>query len=103
MTGAAPAKRCVVAYATPARQYLWRIELSADADVAQALAAARRLAEAQGVSEVPWGEAPVGIFGEVCARSAIPLDGDRIEIYRPLAQDPRQGRRERTRRARRGR
>jgi len=37
--------RCVVAYATRERQYLWSIELPARATIAEALTAARRIAE----------------------------------------------------------
>ena len=54
------------------------------ATVADALAAAR--AQAAGV-DVPW-DADVGIFGELCDRAAVPRDGDRIEIYRPLKVGP---------------
>ncbi len=97
MSGPARAKRCLVAYATRERQYLWAVELPPGADVAQALAAARHLAP--GV-DVRWDDAEVGIFGEPCSRSHVPRDGDRIEIYRPLAEDPRQARRERARRTR---
>jgi putative ubiquitin-RnfH superfamily antitoxin RatB of RatAB toxin-antitoxin module len=97
----APRKRCLVAYATAQRQYLWSVELAAEADVAAALAAARRQAEASGGEpEVPWDSAPVGIFGEPCTRAAVPLEGDRIELYRPLEHDPRQSRRQRVQRAR---
>jgi uncharacterized protein len=90
-------KRCVVAYATTARQYLWTVELAPQASIDDALAAARRLAPAL---DVPWDSAPVGIFGELRARSDVPREADRIEIYRPLPQDPRELRRERVRLAR---
>ena len=43
---------------------------------------------------VPW-DADVGIFGELCERDAVPRDGDRIEIYRPLKSDPKVSRRAR--------
>jgi putative ubiquitin-RnfH superfamily antitoxin RatB of RatAB toxin-antitoxin module len=46
---------------------------------------------------VPWDTATVGIFGEVCARSVLPRDGDRIELYRPLRIDPKEARRSRAR------
>lgn len=85
-------KRCLVAYATEQRQYLWSVELEPEADVAAALLAARRTAPD---APVPWDSAPVGIFGELCGRDASPVDGDRIELYRPLAQDPRARRRAR--------
>jgi uncharacterized protein len=92
-------KHCLVAYATRERQYLWRIEVPENASVQEVLAAARGLAAD---AAVPWDEASTGIFGEPCARTDVPRDGDRIELYRPLAQDPKQARRERVRRLRRG-
>jgi putative ubiquitin-RnfH superfamily antitoxin RatB of RatAB toxin-antitoxin module len=84
-------KTCLVVYATPARQWSWTVELPDAARVADALAQAR--AQVAGL-EVPW-DADVGIFGELCARDAIPRDGDRIEIYRPLTSDPKESRRAR--------
>jgi putative ubiquitin-RnfH superfamily antitoxin RatB of RatAB toxin-antitoxin module len=90
-------KHCVVAYATAARQYLWEVELPVDATIQQALDEARR---SSGVQDVPWDEADVGLFGEVKPRSEIPRDGDRIELYRPLAHDPKESRRDRVKRIR---
>ena len=84
-------KRCTVAYATPERQWLWVVTLPDSATVADALEQAR--AQAAGL-EVPW-NADVGVFGELCDRAAVPRDGDRIEIYRPLKADPKVSRRER--------
>ena len=84
-------KRCTVAYATPERQWLWAVTLADSATVADALEQAR--AQVAGL-EVPW-NADVGIFGELCDRAAVPRDGDRIEIYRPLKADPKESRRER--------
>ena len=83
-------KHCVVAYADSARQYLWPVTLSAEATVAEAIAAARR--QAQDL-EIPWDGAPVGIFGEPCSRTDVPADGDRIVLYRALSDDPRVRRR----------
>jgi uncharacterized protein len=88
----------VVAYATRDEQWLWTVNLPETATVADALAEARRIANR---ADVPWDSAPVGIFGQPCARTDIPQDGDRIEIHRPLASDPRQRRRERVRTERR--
>jgi len=90
-------KRCVVAYATRGQCLLWAVDLPRPATVADALAAARAIASND---EVPWDSASVGIFGELCHRNAIPIDGDRIEIYRPLANDPREIRRRRVRQLR---
>jgi putative ubiquitin-RnfH superfamily antitoxin RatB of RatAB toxin-antitoxin module len=99
MSPAAPGKRCVVAYATRSRQYLWSVELPLDASIADALAAAR--AAADPAAAIPWDSAPVGIFGEPRARTDRCADGDRIELYRPLRRDPRERRRERVQRERR--
>ena len=86
-------KHCVVAYADPARQYLWSVVLPAEATIADAIEAARRQAPQ---AEVPWEIAPVGIFGESRSRSDLPADGDRIELYRLLDADPRARRRARS-------
>jgi len=83
-------KHCLVAYAEPARQYLWPVVLPADATIGEALEAARR--QAQG-ADIPWDSAPVGIFGELRSRADRPADGDRIELYRPLSEDPKTRRR----------
>ena len=84
-------KRCVVAYATRDEQWLWNVELPEDATVADALNEARALAKRD---DIPWGSAPLGIFGQPCQRTDVPADGDRIELYRPLAADPRERRRQ---------
>jgi putative ubiquitin-RnfH superfamily antitoxin RatB of RatAB toxin-antitoxin module len=90
-------KRCVVAYATRERQYLWRVELAVNASIQDAIAAARLQAPS---ADVPWDEAPVGIFGELRARTDLPAEGDRIELYRALPRDPREERRARVRQSR---
>jgi len=90
-------KCCLVVYALPDRQWQWQVTLG-DADtVAEALVQARAQA---GEVEVPW-ESQVGIFGALCDRNAVPRDGDRIEIYRPLRADPKVTRRERAKGQRR--
>ena len=83
-------KHCVVAYGDRSRQYLWRVALPAEASIAEAIEVARR--QAPDV-DVPWDSAPVGIFGEPRSRADVPADGDRIELYRPLRDDPRARRR----------
>ncbi|MGD9597846.1 MAG: RnfH family protein [Steroidobacteraceae bacterium] len=99
-------KRCTVAYALPDAQWLWPVELADDATAADALAAARDLAARESaaldieVADVPWDTAPVGVFGVTCARGHVLADGDRLEIYRGLAADPRVRRRERVARER---
>jgi uncharacterized protein len=84
-------KHCIVVFATPARQWLWPMDLPDGATVGDALDAARQQAAG---AEVPW-DADVGIFGELCDRATVPREGDRIEIYRPLRLDPKESRRAR--------
>jgi putative ubiquitin-RnfH superfamily antitoxin RatB of RatAB toxin-antitoxin module len=84
-------KTCLVVFALPERQWSWSVILADGATVADALAAARITA---GDAPVPW-DAEVGLFGEVCGRDAVPRDGDRVEIYRPLRSDPKASRRAR--------
>jgi len=84
-------KRCVVAYATRDAQWLWPVEVPQDANVAAVIGAARLVANRD---EVPWESAALGIFGQPCQRTDVPADGDRIEIYRPLAADPKARRRQ---------
>jgi putative ubiquitin-RnfH superfamily antitoxin RatB of RatAB toxin-antitoxin module len=90
-------KRCVVAYATRERQYLWAVDVPVDATVADVIEAARQLADEP---DVPWETAPVGIFGQLRERSDCPAEGDRVEIYRPLPSDPRDKRRQRVQKQR---
>jgi putative ubiquitin-RnfH superfamily antitoxin RatB of RatAB toxin-antitoxin module len=92
-------KRCQVAFALPARQFLWSVALPASATVAQLLEQAQLQARARGEdASVPWDSQSLGIFGEPCRREDVPRDGDRLEIYRPLRHDPRASRRTRVRR-----
>lgn len=96
-------KRCVVVYALRGHQWSWSVELPAEATIEDALACARAAAKAGSGPplDVPWDSAATGIHGEVQPRSAVPLPGDRIEIYRPLAADPKESRRARVKRSRR--
>jgi hypothetical protein len=85
-------KRCRVVFDTERGPLECELELPQQATVAAALEAARaRLADLP----VDWESAPTGIFGESCARERVPVDGDRIEVYRMLLADPRQSRRNR--------
>jgi uncharacterized protein len=84
-------KRCLVTYATRERQYLWAVDVPTEATIAEIVEAARQLADEP---DVPWETAPVGVFGEPRERTDIPAEGDRVELYRPLQNDPRDKRRE---------
>ena len=85
-------KRCAVVFALPVQQRIWQVELPDHATVEDALRQARAQSGEPGI---PWEHADVGIFGELCVRGAVPRDGDRIELYRPLSSDPKASRRAR--------
>lgn len=90
-------KRCLVAYATRERQYLWAVDVPLEATIAETIEAARQLADEP---DVPWDTASVGIFGQLRTRTDRPAEGDRVELYRPLPSDPRETRRQRVQQAR---
>ena len=91
--------RCAFAIALAEWQGEFSLAIEEGATVAQVLQAARAELQRKGVSveENFWMHAPVGIFGERCERDRIVREGDRIEIYRPLAVDPKAARRDRAR------
>lgn len=78
-----------VVYALPDGARCITIELAAGARVRDALAAS-------GFETTN----PVGIFGKRVPLEHPLADGDRVEIYRPLAIDPKEARRRRARRKR---
>lgn len=92
-------KRVVVVYALPERQWSWPLDLPDTATAGDALARARVVA---GEVAVPW-DGPIGIFGVLCGRDAVPRDGDRVEVYRALKADPKESRRERAKAGRKAR
>lgn len=86
-----------IVYAEPQRAILKTLQLPAGARVADALRAAALEPDFTGVD---LDNSALGIFGRL-ARQDEPLrDGDRIEIYRPLAADPKEARRARVKEAR---
>jgi putative ubiquitin-RnfH superfamily antitoxin RatB of RatAB toxin-antitoxin module len=86
-----------VTYAEPHRAIVKAYRLALPATIDDALRLAAADPEFAGVDFV--GSA-VGIFGRVSALSQALTDGDRVEIYRPLAADPKSARRARAREAR---
>lgn len=69
------------------------LRLGGAATVATALQAAR---EAWPDVPIDWASARVGVWGVECQRERPLLPGDRVELYRPLPQDPREARRRRS-------
>jgi putative ubiquitin-RnfH superfamily antitoxin RatB of RatAB toxin-antitoxin module len=90
--------RVEVAYAEPQRAIVKTLRLAAGSQVSDAL---RMAALDPDFAGVDLANAVVGIFGTL-TRTDHPLqEGDRIEIYRPLAADPKAARRARAKESRR--
>mgnify|MGYP000116714398 FL=1 len=83
--------RVEVVFATPERQILRVLELPQGATVAEAIASSGLQAS---FGRVDFDQLEVGIWGRVTARSCVLQADDRVELYRPLARDPRDARRE---------
>jgi putative ubiquitin-RnfH superfamily antitoxin RatB of RatAB toxin-antitoxin module len=84
--------RIAIVHAGPTAQIQGEYQLPAPATVADALSLA---ASDPRFACVDLTGSPIGVFGLVVERSRLLTDGDRIEIYRPLAVDPKQARRRR--------
>ena len=87
---------CTFAAALSHWQGELRLEMSEGATVADVLQAVRAQI-GEFADDAFWTSAPVGIFGELCERDRRIVEGDRIEIYRPLQADPMESRRRRAR------
>jgi putative ubiquitin-RnfH superfamily antitoxin RatB of RatAB toxin-antitoxin module len=83
-----------IVYAEAQRSVVKSLSLPQGARLADALLLAAQDAELQGID---FKRAPLGIFGQLVQRDQVLSDGDRIEIYRPLAEDPKIARRKRAR------
>ena len=83
--------RVEVVFATPERQILKTLELPQGATVAEAVARSGLQAL---FGDVDFDQLDVGIWGRVTERSRVLQADDRVELYRPLARDPRDARRE---------
>ena len=87
-----------VSYAEPLRAFVKTYRMTAPATVADALRQAAADPDFAGIDVL---HKPVGIFGKIATHEEPLRDGDRVELYRPLAADPKIARRERVQRARR--
>ena len=79
-----------VAYATPGRQVIVRVQVPPGTTVAQAIDASGVRQRFADIGAHP----PVGIFSSKVALGHVLASGDRVEIYRPLLLDPKQSRRQ---------
>jgi putative ubiquitin-RnfH superfamily antitoxin RatB of RatAB toxin-antitoxin module len=87
-----PLLQVEVAYAEPTRGIIKALRLPPGACVADALRLAAGDADFAGVDLTT---AAIGIYGKVVRADHALQEGDRIEIYRPLAADPKSARRAR--------
>lgn len=81
-----------VAYALPRQQFLIQETVPEGSTIADALA---RSEIRQLVPHIEIIDGRVGLFGKVAKMSQVLREGDRIEIYRPLVNDPKEARRRR--------
>jgi putative ubiquitin-RnfH superfamily antitoxin RatB of RatAB toxin-antitoxin module len=86
-----------IAYAEPQRAIVKELRLPAGACVADALRLAALDPDFIGMD---LEHSAFGIFGRLVRRDHPVRHGDRIEIYRPLAADPKEARRARAKEAR---
>ena len=81
-----------IVYAQPLCSIVKQLTLAEGSCIADALAVAARDADFSGVD---LANSPVGIFGKPAPQDQPLQHGDRIEIYRALAADPKIARRAR--------
>ena len=89
--------RVEVIYAEPLRVISRVFHTEAPITVGDAL----RIAQADpAFAGIELAVAVVGVFGKIAGRDQPLADGDRVEVYRPLAEDPKKARRARVHEAR---
>jgi uncharacterized protein len=79
-----------VAYAQPHHQWLLSFEIRSGTTARAALLASPLAAACP---ELDLQVCPLGVWGRLVADDAVLRAGDRLEVYRPLAADPRAARR----------
>lgn len=85
-----------VAFALPTKQTLLQVTVEPGATVKEVIKASGII---ERYPEIDLDKNAVGIWNRTCKLDAIPEDGDRIEIYRPLIADPKEARRLRAEKA----
>src|SRR5687768_16720827 len=86
---------CEVAYAQADRQLVLSVTLPHGASARDALNRALELGLSADCPQIEAETAVLGVFGKVVKPDYRLQAGDRVEIYRPLAADPRSARRAR--------
>ena len=80
-----------VACALPERQRIIKVQVPPGTDARTAL---KLSGIAEMFPEIDITNCPVGIFGSEVDEHQLLIEGDRVEIYRPLPNDPREQRRQ---------
>ena len=83
-----------VAYASHDQQVIIPVSIPAESTAEQAILASGIV---ERFSEIDLNQQKIGIFSQICKLQHPVSSGDRIEIYRPLLQDPMTARRKRLR------
>ena len=81
-----------VAYATPQEQCVLKVRGQSGLTVMQAVQRSKIL---ERFPEIDLAEAKMGVFGKLAKPDAPLLEGDRVEVYRPLIADPKEARKRR--------
>lgn len=81
-----------VAYARPDTQVILEVEVEEGATIEDALRLCGILAN---FPDIDLTTQKVGIFGKLSKLTSLLRAGDRVEIYRPLAADPKEARKQR--------
>lgn len=88
-----------VAYATPGRQLIVKVQAPPGTTVAQAIEISAIRQQFPQIEPQPV----VGVFGRKVALDYPLSAGDRVEIYRPLMADPKEARRQKVEKEKAGR
>lgn len=83
-----------VAYATPEKQHLLKLDIPAGSTAAEAI---ERSGICRLCPEIDLDQARIGIWNKLSTLEAPLEPRDRVEIYRPLKADPKEARRRRAR------
>lgn len=80
-----------VVYAEAEYQFLQPVVVPSDSTVADAL---RESDLTKQFPQIDFDQLQAGIWGKAVTRDRALVDGDRVEIYRPLELDPKEARRQ---------
>jgi uncharacterized protein len=83
--------RITVAYCAPGVEDISELQVPSGATVRDAIEAAQIFVRRPELNDV----IDPGIWGRRCSLDQLLTDGDRVELYRPLTIDPKEGRRAR--------